>query len=85
MYIYIYIYIYIYMYISIYKYMCVYTYIGLIGLERLKEAYVTRDIDMVITDLQMLVMDGIEATSRSKKYIYIYVYIYIYIYVYIYK
>eukprot|EP00596_Hydrurales_sp_CCMP1899_P000104 CAMPEP_0119052826 /NCGR_PEP_ID=MMETSP1177-20130426/73990_1 /TAXON_ID=2985 /ORGANISM="Ochromonas sp, Strain CCMP1899" /LENGTH=518 /DNA_ID=CAMNT_0007032513 /DNA_START=1257 /DNA_END=2813 /DNA_ORIENTATION=- len=41
---------------------------GLIGLERLKEAYVTRDIDMVITDLQMLVMDGIEATSRYRKW-----------------
>ena len=29
---------------------------GSIGLERLKEAYATRDINMVITDLQMEVM-----------------------------
>mmetsp|Transcript_22336 Transcript_22336/g.21576 ORF Transcript_22336/g.21576 Transcript_22336/m.21576 type:complete len:843 (-) Transcript_22336:1181-3709(-) len=41
---------------------------GLIGLDRLKEAYDTQDIDMVITDLQMLVMDGIEATSRYRKF-----------------
>jgi CheY-like chemotaxis protein len=58
---------------------------GLIGLERLKEAYDTQDIDMVITDLQMLVMDGIEATCRYTKYIYIFnMYIYTNIYTNIY-
>jgi hypothetical protein len=29
---------------------------GSIGFERLKKAYATRDVDMLITDLQMLVM-----------------------------
>jgi CheY-like chemotaxis protein len=41
---------------------------GSIGFERLKTAHNTQDIGMLITDLQMLVMDGIEATSRYRKY-----------------
>ena len=41
---------------------------GSIGLKRLKEAYDKGEIDMVLTDLQMPVMDGVEATSRFRKY-----------------
>jgi two-component system cell cycle response regulator CpdR len=41
---------------------------GSIGLKRLMAAHATRDIDMLITDLQMPVMDGIEATSRFRKF-----------------
>jgi CheY-like chemotaxis protein len=41
---------------------------GSIGLKRLMTAHPTRDIDMLITDLQMPVMDGIEATSRFRKF-----------------
>ena len=41
---------------------------GSIGLKRLKEAYENGDFDMVLTDLQMPVMDGVEATSRFRKF-----------------
>ena len=41
---------------------------GSIGLKRLKEVYDNGDIDMVLTDLQMPVMDGVEATSRFRKF-----------------
>ena len=38
------------------------------GLERLKKGYDTNDFDLVLTDLQMPVMDGIEAVQRFRKY-----------------
>ena len=41
---------------------------GSIGLKRLKEAYDLGSFDMVLTDLQMPVMDGVEATSRFRKF-----------------
>jgi signal transduction histidine kinase/CheY-like chemotaxis protein len=41
---------------------------GHVGLERLKKGYDTIDFDMVLTDLQMPVMDGIEAAKRFRKY-----------------
>jgi signal transduction histidine kinase/CheY-like chemotaxis protein len=41
---------------------------GHVGLERLKKGYDTDDFDMVLTDLQMPVMDGIEAAKRFRKY-----------------
>ena len=41
---------------------------GHVGLERLKKGYDTKDFDMVLTDLQMPVMDGIEAAKRFRKY-----------------
>eukprot|EP00596_Hydrurales_sp_CCMP1899_P000659 CAMPEP_0119037016 /NCGR_PEP_ID=MMETSP1177-20130426/5105_1 /TAXON_ID=2985 /ORGANISM="Ochromonas sp, Strain CCMP1899" /LENGTH=533 /DNA_ID=CAMNT_0006997681 /DNA_START=1096 /DNA_END=2697 /DNA_ORIENTATION=- len=39
---------------------------GCTGLELLKEAYDAQLVDMVITDMQMPVMDGIEAMSRYR-------------------
>lgn len=41
---------------------------GLLGLEKLKETFDSEDYDMVLTDLQMPVMDGIEATDRYRKF-----------------
>ena len=41
---------------------------GSIGLKRLKEAYDSEEFDMILTDLQMPVMDGVEATSRFRKF-----------------
>ena len=41
---------------------------GLLGLEKLKNTYESQDYDMVLTDLQMPVMDGIEATDRFRKF-----------------
>jgi CheY-like chemotaxis protein len=41
---------------------------GLLGLEKLKKTFDTEDYDMVLTDLQMPIMDGIEATDRYRKF-----------------
>ena len=41
---------------------------GFVGLERLKKCYETRDFDLVLTDLQMPVMDGIEAVKRFRAF-----------------
>ena len=41
---------------------------GLLGLEKLKNTYEAQEYDMVLTDLQMPVMDGIEATDRFRKF-----------------
>ena len=41
---------------------------GLLGLEKLKSTYESQEYDMVLTDLQMPVMDGIEATDRFRKF-----------------
>jgi CheY-like chemotaxis protein len=41
---------------------------GLLGLEKLKSTFESQEYDMVLTDLQMPVMDGIEATDRFRKF-----------------
>jgi signal transduction histidine kinase/CheY-like chemotaxis protein len=41
---------------------------GLIGLEMLKKSMVNDDFDMVLTDIQMPVMDGIEATVLFRQF-----------------
>ena len=41
---------------------------GSVGLKLLKETFDNHVYDMVLTDLQMPVMDGIEATSRFRKF-----------------
>jgi CheY-like chemotaxis protein len=38
------------------------------GLEQLKKAHENKEFDMVLTDLQMPVMDGLEATSRYRQF-----------------
>ena len=41
---------------------------GSVGLKILKESYLSQKFDMVLTDLQMPVMDGIESTKRYRDF-----------------
>ena len=41
---------------------------GLLGLNMLKEVYASQEFDMVLTDLQMPIMDGIEATLKFREF-----------------
>jgi CheY-like chemotaxis protein len=41
---------------------------GSVGLKMLKEAFASQEFDMVLTDLQMPVMDGIEGTRRFREF-----------------
>jgi CheY-like chemotaxis protein len=57
---------------------------GSAGLDRLIEGYDSDEFHFVLMDLQMPVMDGIEAVRRYVTYVYIYLYVYMYICIYIY-